>query len=322
MKIANAKNYVRLQPLGWGAGTSLNFADETSFSKVTMSEFRVMSSQLPLAVTEDQKAEEVIQELSINAETPQPKKDFFEKFVSMADQVFNFPIYGIGIQTFAAKKMYFYSKAVRTAAHRMASEKPIIIPVLSAFNESEMSTVYKTFGKAPGFEAATETERRHQRTLHLMTPEEFANEKSFLPGHQYFIFVGAVPQSVFNFIYEVANLPVWVAGKNAMSFAETKGKPYFNTVDDYQLPGQKEITENAKRKSKRAFEAFDKGYNEFANPTRLTAISQFIEEASTANTELNNYYKNLGEKLSKTDKVTKAIQALASKNKIRCENIL
>lgn len=72
--------------------------------------------------------------------------------------------------------------------------------------------------------------------------------------------MGSVPQIVFNYFYEKANLPVCVAGKNAMSFVLGLGKPYFSTVNDYVLPDHSALSESSYKILSRAYTAFNVGY--------------------------------------------------------------
>ena len=290
-KIANSESYLRLQPLGWGV-SRIYGAENSRIEQV---------SGLPLAS---------IQTDSRDAELDVSMKTFMQKYSQIAETEFTFPIYGVGIQTFAAQKIYFYAKAVLTAAFRMDPKKAVVIPVVSNFNTSEFDTLLKTFGKSEGFEAATDYELRQQKKFHFLSPSEFVEITNLIPGHLYFVMTGSVPQIIFNQFYKSATMPVWVAGKNAMSFAATSGKPYFNTVDDYHLPELKTISSVANKKLERAKAAFSSGYQVYVNQAQLTAVSQFIQESSTPGTELNQYYKNLGTKMSASDKVLEAVRAL------------
>lgn len=295
---AMAKTYLRLQPLGWG-----HSAIYGERSKVLLS-----LKDLPLTNLETPSLDKFVETLKEQSDLSNEKKKFTLRFAELATNHFSFPVYGVGVQTFAPQKAYFYGKAMKSAAQRMSPEKSVIVPVISPFNTQEMDSVTKIFGKVPGFEAATAVEKKHQNQMHILTPQEFTTLKTLKPGHVYFVFVGAVPQNVFNFFYESANLPVWVAGKNAMSFAATKGKVYFNTVDDYHLPGKEALSAESTKKLSRAMMAFSSGYQEFANQPHLTALSQFIQEASTSGTELNHFYTDIGEKMSANDKVLEGLR--------------
>jgi len=311
-KISKAKTYLRLQPLGWGHSALYG---EKSKLLSTLGELPLTSLESPLA-------SQFVDTLKAQTDIPQNKKDFALKFAELAPKNLSFPVYGVGIQAFAPQKIYFYARAVKSAAQRMSPEKAVIVPVLSPFNAQEMDSVMKVFGKAPGFEAATTSEKKHQNQIHILTPEEFTALPKLKPGNVYFVFVASVPQNVFNFFYESANLPVWVAGKNAMSFAMTKGKVYFNTVSDYNLPGINKLSEVSSRKLSRALSAFDSGYHEFANQAQLTAISQFIQETSTPGTELNSFYAGIGQKMSANDKVLEGLRnVIGSPSILMCREV-
>ncbi|MBO9666850.1 MAG: hypothetical protein J7501_08555 [Bdellovibrio sp.] len=297
-KVAKAYTYLRLQPLGWGQ--SAMYGKET----------KVLGSlqNLPLTNLNSPKQEQFKELVRTNSDLSPDKKEFVFKFAELAANNLSFPVYGVGIQTYAPQRMYFYGKAVKSAAQKINSDKAVIVPVLSPFNAQEMDTMNKVFGKTAGFEAATAAELKHQKQMHLMTPAEFAALPQVKPGHVYFVFVGSVPQAVFNFFYEQANLPVWVAGKNAMSFAVTKGKPYFNTVDDYFLPEKNKLSAASIKVLEKAQQGFTAGYMEFANQGSLRAVTQFILEASSPGTELEAFFHSLGEKMSSNDKVREGLR--------------
>ncbi|WP_413289655.1 hypothetical protein [Bdellovibrio sp. HCB337] len=297
-RVSMAETYLRLQPLGWGSAALYEKNARVLFTL----------QDLPLTNLQSPEADQFVETLKNQTDLPEDKKQFALKFADIAQNHLSFPVYGVGIQAFAPQKVYFYAKAVKSAAQRMSSDKAVIIPVVSPFNADEMDTVKKVFGKVEGFEAAATTERKHQNQMHLLTPQEFSALEKLKPGNLYFVFVGSVPQNVFNFFYESANLPVWVAGKNAMSFAATKGKVYLNTVDDYHLPGREKLSAEANKKLERALVAFNNGYQEYANQGYLTALSQFIQESSTPGTELQKFYSGIGEKLSANDKVLEGLR--------------
>lgn len=297
-EISMAETYLRLQPLGWGQ------------SVVYGAESRLLESlaSLPLANVKSPDLAAFKDFVHSDTAMSPAKKEFVLKFAEASSQHFTFPIYGVGTQTFAPQRMYFYGKAVKAAATKIQSDKAVIAPVVSPFNAQEVDTLLKVFGKAAGFESAIASELKHQKQMHVLTPEQFNELKTLKPGHVYFVLVGTTPQTVFNFFYERATLPVWVAGKNAMSFAVSKGKPYFNTVDDYFLPEKQNLSAASVKTLEKAQMGFSKGYNEFSNQGSITAVSRFIQESSSPGTELEAFFKELGEKMSANDKVSQGLR--------------
>lgn len=311
-RISSAKNYLRLQPLGWG--------DSALYDQYV----HTLTSLKPLPLTNISSPDTTQFQETLNTQTdlPEDKKAFAKRFAELAPDHFSFPVYGVGIQAYAAARMYFYAKAVKAAAQKLNSSKAVIIPVVSPFNELEMDMIQKTFGKTPGFEAASATELRGQKQMHLLSPAEFAELKALKPGNLYFVFVGSVPQNVYNFFYEQANLPVWVAGKNAMSFAASKGKAYLNTVDDYHLPGKENLSPAASNTISRAYTAFSVGFQEYANQTHLSNLNKFIQQAATPGTEINNFYSGIGKQMSSNDKVLEGLRnVIGSPSELMCKNV-
>lgn len=297
-KIARAETYLRLQPLGWGQAALYGKQSKVLHSLRNM----------PLTNLSTPNVSQFVEGLKSQNDLSLAKKDFVLRFAELAPHHASFPIYGVGTQAFSAQRMYFYGKAVKSAVQKTHPEKAVIVPVVSPFNEQEMDTLMKAFGKAPGFEASTSAEKKHQNQFHILNPEQFSMLTQVKPGHVYFVFVGAVPQNVFNFFYEQANLPVWVAGKNAMSFAASKGKVYFNTVNDYHLPGQENLSEESRKIMERAYVAFNNGYQEYANQGHLNNLSKFIKISSTPGTELRRFYTEIGSSMSANDKVLEGLR--------------
>lgn len=312
-KMAQAQTYLRLQPLGWGQ------------SQLYGRQSRVLHglSELPLASLNDTNPDEFQKKLSQDLVLDPAKKEFLFRFATQGFSEFNFPIYGVGIQAYAAQRMFFYSKALRTAAQRLDQNKAIIVPVVSPFNAQEMDAIEKAFGKKAGFESAAPGERAHQNKMHLLMPAEFNSLSSLKPGNIYFVFVGSVPQYAFNLLYEKANLPVWVAGKNAMSFTLTQGKAYLNTVNDYYLPGRSGLSSGSQKIMDQAYEAFSVGYQEYAHQNRLRDLGKFIVEASREGSELRQYFANIGKQMTSNDKVLEALRySLGAPSVIMCREIL
>ncbi|WP_413559640.1 hypothetical protein [Bdellovibrio sp. HCB209] len=312
-KIAKADKYLRLQPLGWGPGTL--FENGKAVAMPTMNDLALVN----LTSTTEQ---DLLKSLPEMRELSADKAQFVERFAIEAKSQFSFPVYGVGTQTFAPQRMFFYGKAVKAAAAKLDKTKAVIVPVVSPFNTQEMDTFSKIFGKKSGFEAVNATELKHQKQMHLLTPQEFSNLSALKPGNVYFVFVGSVPQAVFNFFYEKATLPVWVAGKNAMSFAATQGKPYFNTVNDYYLPATETLSKESLKILTNAQIGFDSGYGKFMNQPELTAVSKYIQAAATPGNELANYYANLGAKLSSNDRVLEGLRFITqSPSALSCSKV-
>lgn len=297
--IANSENYLRLQPLGWG--DSALYANSLTVLKEL--------KHRPLANLASSTKEEFLKSLPERNDLSAELKYFVQRFAEGAERNFSFPVYGVGTQTFAPQRMYFYGKAVKSAAAKLDKSKATIIPVVSPFNPQDMDVMSKVFGKKAGFESSNSTELKHQKQMHLMTPQEFS-QVSPKPGNVYFIFIGSVPQEVFNFFYEQATLPVWVAGKNAMSFAVTKGKPYFNTVDDYYMPESEKLSPGTLKLIEKAQVGFSTGYQKFLNQSEMTAVSQYIQAAATPDTELARYFSDLGIKMSASDRVLEGLRSI------------
>lgn len=297
-KISHSETYLRLQPLGWGQ------------SALYGKQLKVLYAlqEMPLTNLSTPDISQFVDSLKSQNDLSLAKKDFALRFAELAPQHMSFPIYGVGTQAFSAQRMYFYGKAVKSAVQKIHPEKAVIVPVVSPFNEQEMDTLMKAFGKTPGFEASMAAEKKHQSQFHILTPEQFSTLAQVKAGHVYFVFVGSVPQNVFNFFYEQANLPVWVAGKNAMSFAASKGKVYFNTVNDYHLPGQGSLSEESRKIMERAYTAFNTGYQEYANQGHLNNLSKFIQMSSTPGTELQKFYSEIGSNMSANDKVLEGLR--------------
>ena len=95
-----------------------------------------------------------------------------------------------------------------------------------------------------------------------------------------------------------------------MSFAITKGKPYFNTVNDYYLPEKKNLSSSSVKVLEKAQIGFNEGYNQFSNQSSINAVSKFIQESSSPGTELEAFYRTLGEKLSSNDKVLQGLREI------------
>ncbi|UYL10218.1 hypothetical protein B9G69_006450 [Bdellovibrio sp. SKB1291214] len=295
--ISQSEKYLRLQPLGWG---------EVGLYSDNLTVLKALKD-MPLANFPSNSSEEFLKAVPAMNDLSADMKYFVQRFADSTKTHFSFPIYGVGTQMFAPQRMYFYAKAVKAAALKMDKSKAIVVPVVSPFNAQEMDTMSKVFGKKSGFESSNATELKHQKQMHLLTPQEFS-QANLKPGNVYFVFVGSVPQTVFNFFYEKATLPVWVAGKNAMSFAVTKGKPYFNTVDDYYLPGKETLSPATVKVIDKAQTSFSEGYQKFMNQTELAAVSQYIQAAATPDSELSNYFKNLGAKMSANDRVLEGLR--------------
>lgn len=311
-KVANADKYLRLQPLGWGPGAVIE-GDKLSVLP-SMNDLALVN--LPTANTES-----ILKSLPEMKDISEDGKRFVERFAAVSESHFNFPVYGIGTQIFAPQRLFFYGKAAKSAASKLDSSKAIIVPVVSPFNAQEMDTFSKVFGKKAGFESSNATELKHQKQMHLLSPQEFADLSTLKPGHVYFVFVGSVPQTVFNFFYEKANMPVWVAGKNAMSFAMTKGKPYFNTVNDYYLPAKETLSAEALKILTNAHNSFDVGYQKFVNQTELTSVSRYIQAAATPGSEIAEYYRALGSKLSSNDRVLEGLRLITGGSINQCSKI-
>lgn len=297
-EISLAETYLRLQPLGWGQSAVFG-ADPKLLKQL---------ENLPLANVKSPDWGHIRSLMVADKTMSQDKKEFVIKFAEVSGKHFHFPVYGVGTQVFAPQRLYFYGKAVKAAAKKIHAEQSIIVPVLSPFNAQEMDTMAKVFGKAEGFESSIPSELKHQKQMHILTPHQFNELTSLKPGNVYFVFVGSVPQAIYNFFYEQANLPVWVAGKNAMSFALTKGKPYFNTVNDYYLPEKANLSAASIKVLEKAQTAFSQGYDHFSNQSSLTAVSRFIQEVSSPGTELESFFRQIGAKMSATDKVFEGLR--------------
>ncbi|QLY25827.1 hypothetical protein [Bdellovibrio sp. KM01] len=295
--ISRSENYLRMQPLGWG-DVGL-YSDKLTVLKAL--------KDMPLANLPSNSTEEFLKSVPAMNDLSADLKHFVQRFAESAQINFSFPVYGVGTQTFAPQRMYFYGKSVKSAAAKMDKSKAIVIPVVSPFNPQDMDVMSKVFGKKSGFESSNATELKHQKQMHLLTPQEFS-KTSLKPGNVYFVFVGSVPQAVFNFFYEQATLPVWVAGKNAMSFAVTKGKPYFNTVDDYYMPETERLSPATLKIIEKAKVGFSTGYQKFLNQSEMTSVSQYIQAATTPDTELAKYFSALGMKMSRNDRVLEGLR--------------
>jgi hypothetical protein len=295
--ISNAENYLRLQPLGWG---------DVGLYSDSLHVLKSLKDK-PLANLPSSSSEEFLKSIPTMNDLSADLKYFVQRFADGAERNFSFPVYGVGTQIFAPQRMYFYGKAVKSAATKMDKSKAIIVPVVSPFNPQDMDVMGKVFGKKTGFESSNATELKHQKQMHLLTPQEFS-QATLKPGNVYFVFVGSVPQAVFNFFYEQATLPVWVAGKNAMSFAVTKGKPYFNTVDDYYMPESEKLSPETMKLIDKAQKGFSTGYQKFVNQSEMTAVSQYIQAAATPDTELAKYFSDLGMKMSGSDRVLEGLR--------------
>lgn len=297
-KITHANTYLRLQPLGWG--TSMIYKDTAQTLPALQN--------LPLANSQSLEKSDLVRIIDQDPNLGPAKKDSLLKLASLSSQHFTFPVYGVGVQTFAAQRMYFYAKAAKSAAQKINSQKAVIAPVISPFNSQEMDSLLKIFGKLPGFEATAAAEKKHQSQMHLLSPEDFSALPKLIPGHIYFVFVGSVPQNIFNFLYEQASFPVWVAGKNAMSFSLSRGKAYLNTVDDYHLPGFDGLPLDDQKIIKKAQLAFSTGYLEFSNQSQINNLSRFIQESVTVGSPIQNFYSQLGATMSTNDKVLEGLR--------------
>lgn len=297
-KYAKAKNYLRLQPLGWGQSTLYN-DDARALLGL---------QNLPLTNLASPEVKQILESLNQQQDLTPAKRDFIFKFSELSSRHFSFPIYGVGVQAFAAQRMYFYAKAAKSAAQKLSPTKAVIVPVISPFNSQEMDTLFKVFGKTPGFEGASPAEKKHQKQMHVLTPEQFTALDTLSPGHIYFVFVESIPQKIFNFFYEKASFPVWVAGKNALSFALSQGKAYLSTVDDYHLPGLNDLSVPEKKLIHRAQNAFNTGYQEYSNQSRLNDLSKFIQESATAGSGLQKFYSGIGASVSSNDKVLEGLR--------------
>lgn len=227
-----------------------------------------------------------------------------------ANEIEFFPIYGVGLLNSAAIKIRTYLK---TVAHRMKIEKnqkPILVPIISRFQELEMIEFDRQFGKRSGFTSIIPDERRFDNRVHIIDLTHGDQLPDFQSGNIYLIFTGFIPHYIFEFLIAHSTMPVWVAGKNAMNLALKHGKPYLNTVGDYYLP---EI-EIQSGKVKRQLQNISYNFNEL-NRTRihqstLLEMSRFVADSRNSESLLMQYFNRMSGQMRRTDKVETAFEKL------------
>jgi hypothetical protein len=197
-------------------------------------------------------------------------------------------IYGVGLIPNFAEKIKIWVQGLQMAERSMKFSKPIVLPIISPLNDYEMKILKWELAM---LEQSQPGEKPKRIVLMDVRDEALPQvTKELRAGDVLLVQTGRVPQPIFDAIFKRSELPVLVAGKNAMNLAQNLGKVYVNTVKDYgfKMGAGAAPTEKIIRD---AYETFNGSMN---FDKYIRQLSKFIQASQDKSSDLSQHFYKLG----------------------------
>ncbi len=123
------------------------------------------------------------------------------------------------------------------------------------------------------------------RVVSVRAPNLVRELRELKPGDILVVRVGALPQSVFEYVFSQASMPATVAGHNASNLMHLLGKPYLNTVGD-QAPGVAALPAEERQ-------LISDAHSIFSTSDSARRAAEFIVQAMDRNSSLSRFYAGL-----------------------------
>ena len=212
------KTLVKVQPSGWSPGTVEIYGRGVFGLEVSGGLPTHVSAERPAIPGEFLEAQ-MGHSLAHKKKIPgiQALMENWQRFETMA-------AYGLSFQEGPLKlaNLIFAMKAARLR-NPDAFRGPLVIPMVSSFNDAEWKEFHNALRKFPTYEKGVQvinsSDQRIVTSLLALGPSEVL----VMP-------IGSVPQDVWNYLFANSSLPPVVSGTTGSNFAKGRGKPYFSAT--------------------------------------------------------------------------------------------
>ncbi len=297
------EQYLRLQPKSWARGSL--WTKKTGFVDLDP-EFRELGYVYDIPSPADPAAF-VEQELSGTKRLAR-KAAGLSAVLAGQEGYELLPAYGLGEN--GVHKLRNLIGAVHEA--QMSSPKSfrgsVVIPLISNLNTQELMELGRDDSASAvrvGWAGAALTWLRHAlglpfevrlasgaraRVVSVHTPDLARELQKLQPDDILIVRVGALPQSLFEYVFSQASMPATVAGCNASNLMHRLGKPYFNTVWD-KAPGVAALPAQERQLISNAHDIFRSPG--FSNSDSARQAAKFIIQAMNRSSSLSRFYAGL-----------------------------
>lgn len=301
------KNYLLLEPQGWG--DSLYFSNSNS-TPVVLNQIRNLGYHFEVD-TSSESIGHALESLSLNSVFTNKTHGLSKVLNTNAHMS---AIYGIGLIPNMPERIKIWIQGIQMAERSLKLKKPILIPIISPLNEYELLNL--------NWEIKSLMEKSKKRIIFADIHDVDFNAKiDHLKAGEIIVFhVGKVPQDLFEILFAKSDLPLLVAGKNAMNLAQLLGKSYLNTVNDLGL----ESKETPPEIYAKIFQAHEIFYKSKYDDKYIRKLSNFIKESYQGDSDLNNFFKSIA--AIQRDKVAEALDLIGLSyrkqlNQLTCSQI-
>jgi hypothetical protein len=209
----NVDGLIRLQPSGWSSPGTVAIDEPGKVAHLPLL-MRLPTRIRPLKI--DRPGEFLEKEMGGSA-VFKDKIRGIQTLMENSGRVETLAAYGLGYYD-GPKKL-----ANLVAAIQMSAKKPVVVPLLSSFNQQEWED----------FEARLDEFPQGRPNVKVQGVQEAGVGDSIhalKPGEILVMPVGKLPQNVWNAMLNLSTLPPTVAGKTGLNFAMNRGRPYLDTT--------------------------------------------------------------------------------------------
>ncbi|MGK5087673.1 hypothetical protein WDW86_08955 [Bdellovibrionota bacterium FG-2] len=234
----NVDGLIRVQPTGWNMGTVAlrgqipDIWKDLSGAKLLPNHVKATQFKTP----EEFLRNELGGSAKYRAKTPG-----LQSLLENMEQLEMMAAYGLSFSE-GPKKLANILAGIE-GARRLHPERfrgPVVIPLLSSFNEAEWAQFHGFLEHLPEVKAVV--------TVQGTSDSGISHTIESLKGSEILVMpVGAVTQNVWNVLVERSTLPPIISGTTGRDFAKARGRPYFNTVTirELEMPSKVEAVKSA-----------------------------------------------------------------------------
>jgi|GEM_PF-6346549 len=304
----NVKSYIRLEPQEWGDSVLQyrNTSGSTVIPGLKDLGFHVEIDSSPEGLERALKIPEASIEFG-------PKVPAIRSILLKSDIDFGV-IYGIGLLGNIAGRLKIWVEGLQNArkTEPQLFRGGIVLPIFSHLNEQEISSILWEFGLKDDTDPPENKSRKRAKKkpveYYQWNDPGLVSALEGLSSDQILLVqMDRVPPDIFEIFVNKSRIPLLVAGKNTMNLAQSMGRPYINTVGDYNFPNSPSLSPKSQTIFNRGIEVF---HYSMTGTTAQRRISAYLRQLMDENSELAQMFQNLA--LQEHDKVAEALQFYVS----------